>query len=130
MKRFFYGVSAGILLSCGFALVGLTTFLRVAPSLAGTPATPVLVFETERAKVWSLTLDPGQSTPKHTHEVDELVICLESSKLRVTKPGPEPEGQTIQPNVGDVFMPQVKGVTHILTNVGETRYKQISIDLK
>jgi len=50
--------------------------------------------------------------------------------VRITKSGPEPEGQTLQPNVGDVFMPTVKGVTHVLTNEGETRYRQVSIELK
>jgi predicted metal-dependent enzyme (double-stranded beta helix superfamily) len=81
-------------------------------------------------KAWSLTLEPGQSTPPHTHQLDEVVICLESSRLRIVKPGPEPEGETLQPSAGDVFMPPVKGVTHVLTNTGTTRYRQISIELK
>jgi predicted metal-dependent enzyme (double-stranded beta helix superfamily) len=81
-------------------------------------------------KAWSLTLEPGQSTPQHTHQLEEIVICLESSKLRSLKPGPEPEGETVHSKFGEVFMPPVKGLTHVLTNVGDTRYRQISIELK
>ena len=108
----------------------LTVFLRAQVSAVGAVAAPTLLLENSRVKAWSLTLEPGQSTPQHTHELDEIVICLESSTLRITKAGPEPEGQTMQPNFGEVFMPPVKGVTHVLTNVGETRYRQVSIELK
>jgi hypothetical protein len=99
-------------------------------SLAQATAEPVLIFENERIKAWSLTLEPGQSTPQHTHQLEEIVVCLESSKLRITKPGPDSDGQSVQPNSGEVFMPKVRGVTHILTNAGASRYKQISIELK
>ena len=108
----------------------LTELTQVTVSVAASVVPPMLLFENNRVKAWNLTLEPGQSTPQHTHELDEIVICLESSKLRILKPGPEPEGETIQPGVGDVFMPPVKGVTHVLTNVGDTRYRQISIELK
>jgi predicted metal-dependent enzyme (double-stranded beta helix superfamily) len=108
----------------------LALLLRAPASAAGVAAIPTLLLENSRAKVWSLTLEPGQSTAQHTHELDEIVICLESSKLRVTKAGPEPEGETVYPKFGEVSMPAVKGVTHVLTNVGDTRYRQISIELK
>jgi predicted metal-dependent enzyme (double-stranded beta helix superfamily) len=130
MKRFVLGLGIGVLLGLASVVVALAILLRASDSTAGAVAEPMLVFENDRVKAWSLTLEPGQSTPQHTHQLDEIVICLESSKLRIVKAGPEPEGQTVQPKVGEVFMPQVKGVTHVLTNSGETRYKQISIELK
>ncbi len=130
MKRFALGLAVGITLGVAGVALMLTVFLRAQVSAAGTVAAPALLFENSRVKAWSLTLEPGQSTPQHTHELDEIVICLESSKLRITKAGPEPEGQTMQPNFAEVFMPPVKGVTHVLTNVGETRYRQVSIELK
>ncbi len=130
MKRFALGLAVGIILGVAGVALMLTVFLRAQVSAAGTVSTPALLFENSRVKAWSLTLEPGQSTPQHTHELDEIVICLESSKLRITKAGPEPEGQTMQPNLGEVSMPPVKGVTHVLTNVGETRYRQVSIELK
>ena len=130
MKQFVLGVSVGIIVSvlCGTNL--LTEVFRASQSLAQTATEPVLVFENDRIKAWSLTLEPGQSTPQHTHQLDEIVVCLESSKLRIILPGPDADGQTAQPKNGEVFMPKVKGGTHTLTNVGPTRYKHISIELK
>jgi predicted metal-dependent enzyme (double-stranded beta helix superfamily) len=130
MKRFVFGVGVGIVLGLTSVVLTLIFLLQVPSSRAGATAEPILLFENDRVKAWSLTLEPGQSTAVHTHQVDELVICLESSKLRLTNAGPEPEGQTVQPKFGDVFMPKVKGVTHVLTNAGETRYRQVSIELK
>jgi predicted metal-dependent enzyme (double-stranded beta helix superfamily) len=130
MKQFVIGIGVGAFLS----ILGGTHLLKglshPSQSLAQATAEPVLIFENERIKAWSLTLEPGQSTPQHTHQLDEIVVCLESSKLRITKPGPDSGGQSIQPEGGEVFMPKVKGVTHTLTNAGATRYKQISIELK
>jgi predicted metal-dependent enzyme (double-stranded beta helix superfamily) len=130
MKQFVIGVSVGALLSMLSGTHLLNGLFHPSPSLAQATAEPVLVFENERIKAWSLTLEPGQSTPQHTHQFDEIVVCLESSKLRITKPGPDSDGQSVQPKSGVVFMPKVKGVTHVLTNAGPTRYKQISIELK
>jgi quercetin dioxygenase-like cupin family protein len=130
MRRFVLGLGIGLAIGSGSIIAGIVAFLRVPASIAAATAEPMLVFETDRVKAWSLTIEPGQSTPQHTHELDEIVICLESSKIRLTKPGPEPEGETVQPKVGDVFMSKVKGVTHILTNTGTSRYRHISIELK
>ena len=130
MRRFVIGLGIGIALGSASVLAGMAVLLYVPVTLAAATAEPVLVFATDRVKAWSLTIEPGQSTLQHTHEVDEIVICLESSKLRITKPGPEPEGETVQPKIGDVFMSKIKGVTHILTNTGTSRYRHISIELK
>jgi predicted metal-dependent enzyme (double-stranded beta helix superfamily) len=129
MKRFALGLGLGIIIGVASITVALIVVLRM-PAGAAATGMPTLLFENTRVKAWSLTLEPGQSTAVHTHELDEIVICLESSKLRISKPGPEPEGQTLQPQFGEVFMPPVKGVTHVLTNTGTTRYRQISIELK
>ena len=130
MRRFALGLGIGVIVAVAGVMAVLTGLTQVPVSAAGSVVPPMLLFENNRVKAWNLTLEPGQSTPQHTHELDEIVICLESSKLRILKPGPEPEGETIQPGVGDVFIPPVKGVTHVLTNVGDTRYRQISIELK
>jgi len=130
MKRFALGLGIGVIFGTVGMGLSLSFLLRLPASAAGSTSVPVLVFENDRVKAWSLTLEPGQSTPVHTHEVDEIVICLESSRLRITKAGPEPEGETVQPKFGEVFMPKVKGITHVLTNAGETRYRQVSIELK
>ena len=88
MKRFVLGLAVGITLGVAGVALMLTVFLRAQVSAAGTTAAPALLFENNRLKAWSLTLEPGQSTPQPTHELDEIVICLESSKLRIVKAGP------------------------------------------
>jgi hypothetical protein len=130
MKQFVLGASVGALVSILGGTYLLTGLFHVSQSLAQANAEPILVFENELIKAWSFTLEPGQSTPQHTHHLDEIVVCLESSKLRLPTPGPDSDGQSVQPKNGEVFMPKVKGVTHVRTNTGATRYKQISIELK
>ncbi|MEW6296367.1 MAG: hypothetical protein AB1671_01320 [Thermodesulfobacteriota bacterium] len=130
MRQFPTRVRFGVGVGGGGVLAALLFLAHGLPGAAGTVVEPTLLLENDRVRVWSLTLEPGQSTAKHTHELDEIVVCLEGSRIKSLKPGPEPEGETFQPSAGEVFMPPVKGVTHILTNVGATRYKQISIELK
>lgn len=119
-----------VLLVGGGGVVALLLLAYGSLGAAGPVAHPILLLENDRVRVWSLTLEPGQSTAKHTHELDEIVVCLEGGRIKSLRPGPEPEGETFQPSAGEVFMPPVKGITHILTNIGTTRYKQISIELK
>jgi len=130
MKRFALGLGMGFVLGVASVGVTLAFLFHIPDSRAETTATPTLLFENERGRAWSLTLEPGQSTPVHTHELDEIVICLEGGTLRVAKAGQDTEPDTVQPQFGAVFMPKVKGVTHTLTNAGETRYRQVSIELK
>lgn len=130
MRRFLIGVGIGLVIGSTTVIVGVIALLRVPLSSAAATAEPILLLETDRVKASSLTIEPGQSTPLHLHEADEIVVCLESSNLRITKSAPEPGEQTAHPKVGDVFMPKVKGVTHILTNTGTSRYRHISIELK
>ena len=130
MKRFFLGLGAGLMLALGGLGAGLAVLLYTPVSAAGTTVKPILLIDHERIAVWKLVLEPGQSTRQHTHQFDEVVICLAGSKLRATHAGPEPERQTHYPEAGQVIMPPVKGVTHTVTNVGDTRYSQIAIELK
>ena len=130
MKRFFLGLGAGLMLALGGLGAGLAVLLYMPVSAAGTTVKPILLIDHERIAVWKLVLEPGQSTRQHTHQFDEVVICLAGAKLRATQAGPEPERQTHYPEAGQVIMPPVKGVTHTVTNVGDTRYSQISIKLK
>lgn len=130
MRRVLLDMGIGLLAAVVGLGAGLALVWQPAARAAGTTAVPVLLIDTERVAVWRLVLEPGQSTKQHTHHFDEIVICLSGSKLRVTQAGPEPERQTHYPEAGQVHMSKVKGQTHTLTNVGDTRYRHISIQLK
>lgn len=129
MKRFVLGLSAGVLLGVIGVAAAVMLFVQSAVNAAVT-AVPAILFQNDRVKITTLTLEPGQSTPIHTHERDEIVICLESSKLKISKPGPDTETEVVYPAAGSAFPSAVKDVTHVLTNAGDTRYKQIAIELK
>ena len=130
MKNFFLGLGIGVTLVCIGLRIGVVVLMQASAYAAGTIVEPRLLINHDRVKVRSLTLEPGQSTRQHTHKFEEVVICLAGSKLRSTRPGPEPERETHYPEFGQVIMPKIKGRTHILTNVGTTRYSQIAIELK
>ena len=130
MRRVLLGFGIGLATAAGGLGVGLLLVWQTTVGAAGTTAVPVLLIDTDRIAVRRLVLEPGQSTKQHTHEFDEIVVCLSGSKLRITGAGPEPERQTHYPEAGEVRMPDVKGRTHTLTNVGDTRYSHISIELK
>ena len=130
MKRFVLGLVIGFMLGLASVILTLAFLFRIPVSTASSTVEPTLLLENDRLRAWELILEVGQSTPVHTHQLDELVVCLESGILRITKPGLELDEQTVQPKFGEVFMPKVKGVTHMLTNSGASRYRQISIELK
>lgn len=125
--QFTAGLSIGLIV--GAAVVGLWIFPGTSAAI-GSTAEPRLLIDNDKIRVSRLVLEPGQSTPKHTHEFQELAICLRGGKLRTTIPGPEPQGETHYPRAGQVFMPNVQGVTHILTNTGTSPYEQITVELK
>ena len=130
MKPFLRGVIVGVSVPLTVLVVGIVLVLQTSSTSAGTTVEPVILLDHPRVRVTRLILRPGQSTKQHTHKFDEVVICLGGSKLRTTSVGPEPERQTHYPEAGAVFMPDVKGSTHTLTNVGTDIYKQIAIALK
>ena len=130
MKRFVLGLAIGFFLGLASVALALAFLFRIPVSSASATVEPTLLLDNARIRAWNLTLDPGQATPVHAHQLDEIVVCLESGQLTITKPGLEVDSQTVHPQFGEVFMPKVKGVTHMLTNSGESRYRQVSIELK
>src|SRR5215831_13202944 len=108
MKRFALGLGIGFILGLASVGIMLAFLFHVPNSIAGAAATPTLLFENERVRAWSLTLEPGQSTSVHTHELDEIVIRLEGGTLHLVKAGQESSPDIVQPKFGAVFMLKVK----------------------
>ena len=59
MRRFVIGLGVGLVIGSAGIIVGLIALLRVPVSSAAATAEPMLVFETDRMKAWSLTIEPG-----------------------------------------------------------------------
>jgi len=86
-----------------------------------------IVLENDRVRVERLVLEPGQSTNMHRHGLSALSVFLTDSKIRVESPGKKPE--TIDYKPGD-FRWRPAPVTHLLTNIGTTRFEAVGIDWK
>ena len=69
MKRFFLGLSVGLLLALCSLGAGIMVLVYTPVSAAGTTVKPLLLIDHERIAVWKLVLEPGQSTKQHTHRV-------------------------------------------------------------
>jgi quercetin dioxygenase-like cupin family protein len=95
-----------------------------------TPALPAssglhLDRETLGARVYRVTLAPGQSTPKHRHAPPGLTVQVSPGTLRLE--GAAPEGASEQPGAGAWWW-RGAGTEHVLRNVGTSQVDVVEID--
>ena len=94
------------------------------------PVASQLLFETERVRVWEMTLEPGEASPLHHHELDYLVILLEGDRIAAI-PGP---GSSRGPRVANVVPGKTsflnRGETEWAVNIGARQYREVLIELK
>lgn len=86
------------------------------------------VLENERVRVFRVTLEPGQSTPMHTHPVPGFAFALTAGDLEITTKGKEKPDRVSRP-LGDLTW-RADPVTHTVKNVGKTRYEGLDIEFK
>lgn len=100
---------------------------RAADSKLDTSPGLTTVLDNERVHVERLVLEPGQATSIHTHGLSALSVFLTNSKVQVESPGKPAE--TIEYKPGD-FRWRAAPVTHVLKNIGSTRFEAVGIDWK
>lgn len=86
------------------------------------------VLENERLRAYRIILEPGQSTPIHTHPVPGLAINLTPAELEVTTKGKEKTARLSLP-LGESRW-RAGAVTHSIKNVGKTRFEGVDIEFK
>ena len=96
-----------------------------------------LLFENDRVRVWSLTLQPGEESAVHEHPHDYVMVCIEGDRVAGhARPG---QDQPYGTDVGDVVdfathpgqaLFVEGGVTETAVNTGSTRYRNILVELK
>lgn len=91
------------------------------------PIATRLLFENERVRVWDLTLEPGQATAWHQHELDYLFVVIENGPVYVEYADGTIEHQN--DSIGHVELRQVDNI-HRLVNNHAGRYRDIVIELK
>ena len=98
------------------------------------------MLENDRATVWELVLEPGESTGVHTHEHSYIIQVLEGSTLEATDAEGSPAG-TIELKEGETYWVPVENgevvlgelrapATHNAKNVGQSRYREILVEVK
>lgn len=100
------------------------------------------VFENDKIIVWEFVLEPGETTPVHTHRHDYIFYVLDGAPLEVFDAAGAPLGE-LDAHTGAVFALKVEGddlvtldgkhrvpVTHSARNAGPTRYREILVESK
>ena len=89
-----------------------------------------LLFENDRVRVWDLSLEPGQSTGQHRHELPYFYVVIGDGRLqRVDADGARSEPKRMQD--GEVHFREVDGhAVHEAVNVGDTPWRNIVVELK
>lgn len=88
-----------------------------------------VLFENDNIRIWSMTLEPGESSPYHRHLHDYFYIYTTPSHITAHYPDDSEiargyqEGFVNYSVVGD-------GIEHHITNTGDERHNQIIIELK
>ena len=86
------------------------------------------ILENERVRVYRVALEPGQSTPIHTHFLSGLAVSIFASEIEVTTKGKATPDRLTLP-AGDVRW-RAGSVTHSIKNVGQTPFVAVDIELK
>jgi quercetin dioxygenase-like cupin family protein len=77
------------------------------------------------ARIYRVTLAPGQSTPKHRHAAPGLTVQVNAGTLRVA--GSKPEGTSAETGAGAWWW-RGSGAEHSLRNDGATPVEVVEID--
>jgi hypothetical protein len=88
------------------------------------------MLENDRVRVYETTLEPGQSDEMRA-QLDAAVYVIEGGKIRVIEEreeGGRGDSQQEHPDVSGRFLPG--GVRRQFVNVGSTRYRHLSVELK
>ena len=118
--------------------IGTTPFHNLTIELVKSPgvtanqksesATRQPILENDRVRVYRVALEPGQSTPVHTHSLPGLAVSLFTSEIEVTTKGKATTDRLTLP-AGDVRW-RAGAVTHSIKNVGQTVFVGVDIELK
>ena len=88
-----------------------------------------LLFENDRVRVWSMTLQPGETSTYHRHENDYLFVYTTPSTIS-SQVG-DIDGPTRNFHDGYVQYTEVgPGIEHSITNVAESLHHQIIVEIK
>jgi mannose-6-phosphate isomerase-like protein (cupin superfamily) len=83
--------------------------------------------DNDRARVWRLSLKPGQSAPAFSQTAPGVRVVVHGGEITETAPGHNPRAMMLR--VGDAFW-QDSGATRSVQNIGTTPVEFVEIELK
>jgi quercetin dioxygenase-like cupin family protein len=86
-----------------------------------------LEIENERARVYRMTLAPGQSTGRHVHALAGLSVAVTAGKVAITSDG---KGREVVEVKAGEFAWRGSAGAHSVENVGDAPFEAIEIDWK
>ena len=86
-----------------------------------------IVFEDEYCRVWLLSLEPGQATDWHKHDLNYVYVVTAASPARCEYVKGDPEEQR---DVVGASSKREPDQGHRLLNVGDKPYRNIVVELK
>ena len=86
-----------------------------------------VLFENDRVKIWNLIVEPGESSDWHLHGRDYVTIVVEGGGLTV-----EFDDGTKESSPSEIGTWRYHGEhkAHRVINNGDTRYKNVLVELK
>ena len=88
-----------------------------------------LLFENDRVRVWSMTLEPGESSEFHRHDHDYVFCYTTPSRIALNRSG-EPETVREYEEHFVQYAAVGGGIEHSITNASDVRHNQILVELK
>ncbi len=92
-----------------------------------------VLFENDRARVWELSLGPGEESAVHHHELDHVLVIVRGDRIAVD---PEPDtGGPYKDYMEATVVPGTavyveRGGVETARNVGDEPYYEIIVELK
>ena len=101
------------------------------------------IFEDDRVAVWELLLEPGETIDLHTHRYDYVFYVFEGGTIDAFD-AQDNHTATLELSAGDTVAFRCEGLqlvpvtsgdpaipaTHWARNTGETRYREILVEMK
>ena len=88
-----------------------------------------LLFENDRVRVWSLTLAPGEASPRHRHLGDYLFVHVTPGRIEAHEGDGAPE--LSECDTGFVQFTEVgSGIEHYIVNRGAETLREVLVELK
>ena len=88
-----------------------------------------VLFENDRIRVWDLTLQPGEASPRHRHVRDYVFMHVTPGRIEVHQAGEKPSVEECE--AGYVEYTEVgSGIVQHLVNVGTDVLRELLVEFK